>query len=75
MIQSDFYVQGKYSPKIKTNIVHRLSFETMGAWDRCALLAVFNHRLAMGSNVSRGQSAYLLKNDCFECLSPHKSAA
>ncbi|MCL2223069.1 MAG: hypothetical protein FWC20_11830 [Oscillospiraceae bacterium] len=75
MIQSDFYVQGKYSPKVNTNIVHRLSFGTMGAWDRCALLAVFNHHLATSPNVSRGQSAHFWKSDCFECLSPHKSAA
>lgn len=57
-----------------SDIVRRFTFKTVGTRDNCALLAVLNHQLAMIPVISREQSAHFLKNDCFECLSPYKSA-
>ena len=58
-----------------SQIVRRFTFKAMGTRDNCALLAVFNHQLAMIPVISRGRSAHFWKNDCFECLSPHEIAA
>ena len=66
---------------LRTRIIHglnavlRLSFKIFSAWDNCALLAVENLHLAMDSVSARGQCAHFWKTDCFECLSPHNSAA
>ena len=75
MIRSSLCVLENYSPKTRIDMVHRFIFKTTGAWDNCALLAVFNHQLAMDFDAPWGQSAHFLKEDCFECLSPHKKAA
>jgi len=49
------------------------SFKAVNPRDRYALLARTNHHLAMGFSGLRDRCAYF--QDCFECLSPHKSAA
>ena len=49
------------------------SFEAVNPRDRSALLAKTNHHLAMGISVLRDRYAHF--QDCFESLSPHKSAA
>ncbi|MDR2571995.1 MAG: hypothetical protein LBD23_17090 [Oscillospiraceae bacterium] len=57
------------------HVMRRFSFETMKTRDNYTLLAVLNHQLAMDPVTARGQSAHFWKSDCFECLSPQKSAA
>ena len=57
-----------------SNLVLRLTFKTMDTRDNCAILAVENHQLAMNLVISRGQSDHFWKEDCFDCLSPHKIA-
>ena len=60
---------------IGLNAVLRLTFKIVVAWDNCALMAVENLHLAMDSVFTRGQCAHFWKTDCFECLSPHNTAA
>jgi len=53
-------------------VVRRFTFKTVNTRDSYAHFAKVNLHLAMGINVLRDKCAYL--QDCFECLSPHKSA-
>ena len=73
MKQSDLLCAVEIFPG--SEIVRRFTFKTSDTRDNCALLAVFNHPLAMIPVISRAQSAHFWKNDCFECLSPHIKAA
>jgi hypothetical protein len=58
-----------------SDIVRRFTFKAMDPRDSYALLARANHNLAMDSSPSREKSVFFQINDCFECLSPHKTAA
>ena len=49
--------------------------KTMDIRNNCALLARANHQLTQGFFLSRGKSALFQEKDCFECLSPHETAA
>jgi len=70
-----FDLRHKLNVFLGSDIVRRFTFKTMGAWDSCALLAVFNHQLAMEAAYAGEQSAHFGKANCFECLSPHDKVA
>ena len=53
----------------------RLTFKAAKTRGNCAHLAVLNRQLAHGFSALRDKSAHFWKNDCFECLSPHDTAA
>jgi len=55
------------------DFIRNESFETAYPRDSYALLAKTNHHLAMGISYSWDNCAHF--QDCFECLSPHKTAA
>lgn len=57
-----------------SDIARKYSFKTMGTRDSYALLARENHNLAMDFAFP-GEKSALFQEDCFECLSPHKTAA
>lgn len=57
-----------------SGIMRRHMFKTANVGDHCALLATENHPLAMNFAITRGRSAHF-QMDCFECLSPHETAA
>jgi hypothetical protein len=73
MKQSNFTGAAELFPG--SDAVRRCSFKTMNIWDSYALLAKANHQLAIKIAILRGKSALFQRKDCFECLSPHKSAA
>lgn len=58
-----------------SEILSRRAFRIMDIRDNCALLAKANRHLSQAFADSRGKSALFQKKDCFECLSPHKTAA
>jgi len=73
MKQSEFLRTKELFPG--SNIVRKFTFKTFGTRDSYALLARANHNLAMNFAISGGKSALFQEKDCFECLSPHKTAA
>lgn len=72
MKQSDFFLSSEVYTD--SDIVRKYSFKATGTRGSYALLARENHNLAMNSANSREKSV-LLQEDCFECLSPHKTNA
>jgi len=58
-----------------SDIVRKYTFKTMDTRENYALLAEANHLLAHNCVNSREESALFRKKDCFECLSPHETAA
>ena len=58
-----------------SNIVRKLIFKTTEIRDSYAILARANHNLAMNFAPARERSALFQIKDCFECLSPHETAA
>lgn len=69
------YIIRAYEVFPGSDTIRKYSFKTLYTRDSYALLARANHHLAMDFAVLRGDSAHFLNNDCFECLSPHISAA
>ena len=57
------------------NVLLRLTFNAMKTRGNYAHLAGLNRQLVHDFSVLRDKSAHFWKNDCFECLSPHKTAA
>jgi hypothetical protein len=56
-----------------SDIVRKYSFIMIDSGDVYALLARANHRLAQDLAILGQESAHFF--DCFECLSPHETAA
>lgn len=57
-----------------SDIVRKYTFKSMHTRDDYALLAKANHLISHGFTIGGVGSAHL-SDDCFECLSPHRSAA
>jgi len=60
---------------IRADTVRKHTFESINPRDSYALSAKENCRLAMDFAGLKGKSALFTGKDCFECLSPHISAA
>ena len=58
-----------------SDIVRKYTFKAINVRDNYALLAKANHQLAMDFAISRERYAHFQRIDCFECLSPHETAA
>ena len=56
-------------------IMNNRAFKIIDTRDKSALLAVVCPIQAALTGLSRGKSAHFAEKDCFECLSPQKSAA
>ena len=58
-----------------SSVVRKYTFKTLNSWDSRALLSRADHQLSQEYTVSGYKCAHFLITDCFECLSPHNTAA